>query len=51
MKPRKSQTKALTTETTVASRGNPKLLRPGRGNFGDNRYNNDSYLEEADMSS
>ena len=46
--------KALTTETTVASRGNRQLLRPGCSNFGDirdNRYNNDSYLEEADMSS
>jgi hypothetical protein len=46
--------KALKTETTVASRGNLQLLRRGRGNcrdIRDNRSNNDSYLEEADMSS
>jgi hypothetical protein len=46
--------KALTTETTVASRGTLQMLLCSRSicrNIRDNRSNNDSYLEEADMSS
>lgn len=43
-------TKALTMDATVASRGQ-EALRRGRSSFRDNRFNDNSYLEEAYMSS
>ncbi|RZU40628.1 hypothetical protein BDD14_2098 [Edaphobacter modestus] len=42
--------KASTMGETVANRGGQALHR-GCSNFRDNRYNHNSYLEEADMSS
>jgi len=38
-------------ETTVAKYKGRRLRRYGRSNIRDNRFNNHSYLEEADMSS
>ncbi len=55
MRARKSPTKASTTkETIVASKlshaGQQSRSREDR-DFRDNTYNNDSYLDEADMNS
>ena len=42
---------SITTDTTVASWVWMTALHRGCGNIRDNNCNNDSYLEEADMSS
>jgi hypothetical protein len=46
MRLRRSPTKASMTGKTVANRGRQALHR-GCGNFRDNSYNDNSYLEEA----
>jgi hypothetical protein len=55
MKARKSPTKvSIAMETIVASRSShaqQDFLSRRNCNFRDNTYNNDSYLDEADMNS